>query len=100
MMVKPTDPDFPEVRQNLLGVIKSQQGQHDSAIAPLQIGYQKGLVPKSQRNFKMLCSSTWRVPILVPKTILRHLCIMNKSHELFLLVGCPVRTCLGTFPHG
>ncbi len=42
MMVQPTDPDFPEA-QNLLGVIKSQQGQHDSAIAPLQIGYQKGL---------------------------------------------------------
>lgn len=50
-MVKPTDPDFPEA-QNLLGVIKSQQGQHDSAIAPLQIGYQKGLEAKKPAKFQ------------------------------------------------
>ena len=51
MMVKPTDPDFPEA-QNLLGVIKSQQGQHDSAIAPLQIGYQKGLEAEKPAKFQ------------------------------------------------
>ena len=51
MMVKPTDPDFPEA-QNLLGVIKSQQGLHDSAIAPLQIGYQKGLQANKPAKFQ------------------------------------------------
>jgi len=51
MMVQPTDPDFPEA-QNLLGVIKSQQGQHDAAIAPLQIGYQKGLDAEKPAKFQ------------------------------------------------
>ena len=51
MMVQPSDPDFPEA-QNLLGVIKSQQGQHDGAIAPLQIGYQKGLDAKKSAKFQ------------------------------------------------
>ena len=38
--------------QGILSVIKSQQGQHDAAIAPLQIGYQKGLDADKPAKFQ------------------------------------------------
>ena len=51
MMVQPTDPDFPEA-QNLLGVIYSQQDRPDSALAPFQIAYQKGLTAEKDAKFQ------------------------------------------------
>ena len=51
MMVQPTDPDFPEA-QNLLGVIYSQQDRPDTALAPFQIAYQKGLTAEKDAKFQ------------------------------------------------
>ena len=51
MMVQPTDPDFPEA-QNLQGVIYSQQDRPDSALAPFQIAYQKGLDAEKASKFQ------------------------------------------------
>ena len=99
MMVKPTDPDFPEA-QNLLGVIKSQQGQHDSAIAPLQIGYQKGLEAEKPAKFQDAVLINMARAYFGAKNYPQASVYYEQIPRSSSYWLDAVRTCMGTLSHG